>query len=161
MRDAIWGASTADPRHLWSLEHEDARAAERGMEFRYPFLSWALLSLTMSVPLGLRQPRPFGRVLHRLAMEGAIPEETRLRAPFVFFNQANMLNCQKAQSLIERLTGGTRWLSGDFIDRSALGPMLRSSAAGRNEPFTFAVGDFWRLLRDAAALEAWLGQFSC
>ena len=50
MGDAVWTAMVDDPLNVWVLEHEDARATERGLEFRFPFLSWDLLALVMSVP---------------------------------------------------------------------------------------------------------------
>jgi asparagine synthase (glutamine-hydrolysing) len=161
MRDSIWQAATEDPTNIWAMEHEDARATERGMEFRYPFLSWSLLELVMSVPWRLKAPRSHGRILHREAMKGVIPEDVRLLDAFVFFNDANMSNCQSARPIIEALLGRPGGLAAELVDPAAIGQILRSVSGESGKRSSFDAGEAWRLLRDTAALEAWLGLFSC
>lgn len=162
MGDWIWQAATGDARNCWTLEHEDARSAERGMEFRYPFLSWSLMGLVMSVPWRMKAPRSYGRVLHREAMRGILPEDLRLRTAFLFFSQAITQNYQRALPLMKSILGRPSLLAADLVRPADINRLLRSWSERMNEqPLSATAADAWRLLRDFAALEAWLGSFSC
>jgi hypothetical protein len=159
--DSIWEEATSDPRHVWTLEGEDARATERGKELRYPFLSWSLLSLMMSIPWHSRPPDRLNRAFHREAMKGIVPDEARLRTTFVYFNQANMANYLGAGALIRQILDRRPWRAGEFVRRRSVSSLLSSRLSRAGEPFDFAACEDWRLLRDVAALEVWLEKISC
>jgi hypothetical protein len=67
----------------------------------------------------------------------------------------------KALPVMQSVLGRSSWLSADFVQQREVEQMLRSWSARSGEPFTTEAGNAWRLLRDVAALDAWLGQVSC
>lgn len=161
MADSIWEAVTDDPRHVWTLELEDARATERGKELRYPFLSWSLLGLMISVPWALRAPQRLSRALHREAMKAIVADEVRLRTSFVYFNEANMANFQGAAAQTQEVLSRGTWRAGAFVSQKSISNVFSSLLSRAHQPFTFEDGEGWRLVRDVAALEVWLEKFSC
>ncbi|HEY4186784.1 MAG TPA: asparagine synthase-related protein [Polyangia bacterium] len=156
MADAIWEATANEASQVWTLEHEDARTTERGLEARHPYLSWSLLTLAMSIPWQRRAPSSHDRQLQRRALVGLLPERLRLRDTFVDFNDAILANCQEAAPFIERFLAAGPWASEGLVDRRlALDDFRRQPLAPRG---AFAVERIepWRRIRDVAALEAWL-----
>ena len=159
MADAIWEKTAADPNLVWTLEYEDARAAERGLEFRYPYLSWSLLALAMAIPWHLRAPSDVDRQWQRLGLIGILPERLRLRNTFADFNEGNLLNTQCAAVQIEGLLAGGPWASEGFVNRRlALEDYRRLSSCptARLPAVPYEPWEPWRQIRDVAALEAWL-----
>jgi asparagine synthase (glutamine-hydrolysing) len=174
MGDAVWTAMVDDPSSVWVLEHEDARATERGLEFRFPFLSWDLLALVLAVPWRLKAPLPYGRILHHEAMRGVVPDDVLPIWPMVYFNDANVSNYRRAWPHVARLASPVRHAAA-FVRPTAVDAelreldklrKLRSSGTDASGPDSkLSVGpkesDAWRFARDVAALEAWLGLLSC
>lgn len=156
MADAIWDSLVDDPVHVWTLEHEDARATEQGLEFRFPYLSWDLLALVLSIPPRLRVPRRADRHLQRLALRGVLPERLRTRITFVNFNEPIMLNAEAASPWIERLLTTGTWAAQGFVERTRAHDEFMALSRSVGEPFTEDRARTWREIRDVAALEAWL-----
>jgi len=156
MADAIWDSLVEDPVNVWTLEHEDARATEQGLEFRFPYLSWDLLALVLSVPPRLRGPRRADRHLQRLALRGVLPERLRTRITFVNFNEPIMLNVEAASPWIESLLTTGTWAAEGFVERARARDEFLALSRSIGEPFTEARGRAWRGIRDVAAVEAWL-----
>ena len=159
MADAIWEQTATDPNLVWTLEHEDARAAERGLEFRYPYLSWSLLALAMAIPWHLRAPSDVDRQWQRLGLIGVLPERLRLRNTFANFNAGNLLNTLSAAVQIEGLLGGGPWASEGLVNRRLALEDFRQLS---NRPVTRLPAvpyEPWRQIREVAALEAWLRRF--
>ena len=151
--DALW-EFLRNPGDVWALEHEDARANERGMEFRYPYLSRSLVEIAMSVPWQLRAPSRRDRSLQRTALRGVLPDRLRLRDTFADFNAAIVSNTMAAKPLLEDILTRGAWRSGDFIDRDgALTEFRGLFRSGRRDLAAVAA---WRTIRDVVALEAWL-----
>jgi len=158
MTDAVWAAAAEDPNDVWALEQMDARACERGLEFRHPYLCWDLLTVAMAIPWWLRAPTAVDRPLQRLALRGVLPERLRCRDTYADFTPAFLANTIAARSLIEDLLTAGPWASDQFVDRRAAVDELRRLMASSPPPgeATVAVSDAWQALRDIAALEAWL-----
>ena len=156
MADAVWAGLVDDPVHVWTLEHEDARATERGLEFRFPYLSWSLLALVLSVPPGLRAPVASDRRLQRLSLRGVLPERIRTRDTFVNFNESIMLNTEAAAQTIGALLVQGPWLSEEFVDRAKAQDEFFQLSRSAGVPFSEERAWRWREIRDVAALEAWL-----
>lgn len=156
MADSIWESLVDDPVHVWTLEHEDARATERGLEFRFPYLSWSLFALALSVPPMLRAPVEVDRSLQRLALRGVLPERLRTRDTFVNFNESIMLNTQAAARSIEGLLVSGPWASQELVDRPKAQDEFFRLAQSMGASFTEERARGWRRIRDVAALEAWL-----
>lgn len=156
MGDALWKSLVDDPGHVWTLEHEDARATEQGLEFRFPYLSWSLLALVLSVPARVRPPGPTDRTLQRLALRGVLPERLRLRDTYVNFNESVTLNTQAAFPLIEALLTRGPWAADGFVVREEAVGELSALSRTLGKGFTAEHTEAWRQIRDIAALEAWL-----
>lgn len=156
MADAIWELAADDPALVWTIEQEDVRAAERGLEFFYPYLSWSLLELAISVPWKLRAPMIDNRQLQRLALVGVLPERLRLRNTFADFNEALLLNNQAAAPQIETILAEGLWASEGLVNRRMALDEFRRLAALVGEDYTVDRGESWRRIREVAALEAWL-----
>jgi asparagine synthetase B (glutamine-hydrolysing) len=138
------------------LEHEDARATEWGLEFRFPYLSWSLLALVLSVPPGLRPPAQADRSLQRLALRGVLPERIRTRDTFLNFNESIMLNTEAAAEQIESLLVCGPWMSEGLVDRRKAQDEFFELSRSAGTPYSAERGQGWRRIRDVAALEAWL-----
>lgn len=61
------------------LENSYFLAKAKGIEYRYPFLDVKLIELFYSLPSEYKYKNGTGRYLFRMAMEGILPEEIRLR----------------------------------------------------------------------------------
>lgn len=155
--EAVWSAMWEDPNDVWTVELMDARACERGLEFRHPYLSWALVSVAMSVPWRLRAPTIVDRPLQRLALRGVLPERLRWRDTYLDFTEAFLANTVAARPLIEELLLSGPWMSDQFVDRAVVVDEFRrltSSPLDGAPPGE--VSDAWQAVKDVAALEAWL-----
>lgn len=61
------------------LENSYFLAKAKGIEYRYPFLDVKLIEFFYSIPSEYKYKNGTGRYLFRMAMEGILPEEIRLR----------------------------------------------------------------------------------
>jgi len=156
MADTIWQYTVEDAPQVWTLEHEDARATERGLEFRFPYLSWSLLGLVLSIPVSMRPPTAADRNLQRLALRGVLPERIRTRDTFVRFNSIITLNTQAAAQSIEQLLVSGPWRSEGLVDRPKAQEEFFELARSVGAPLSEERNQGWRRIRDVAALEAWL-----
>jgi asparagine synthetase B (glutamine-hydrolysing) len=159
MTDIVWTMTADDAGQVWTLEHEDARGVECGVEFRFPFLSRSLLAVVLSIPWHLRAPSSRDRSLMRRALRGAVPDPVLARDTFIAFNESNMRNAQQASGWIASLLSDGTWCSEGLVDREAVRSELWRLSKTSDEPFTYGHGDAWRRIRDIAAVEAWLRQF--
>lgn len=156
MGDAVWESLVDNPANVWTLEHEDARATEQGLEFRFPYLSWALLALVLSVPAHLRSPGRTDRSLQRLALRGVLPDRLRLRDTYVNFSESVTLNTQAALPVIDDLLTRGPWAAEGFVVRQEAVRELSRRSRSLGDPLTEGEIQAWRHIRDVAALEAWL-----
>jgi len=156
MTDEIWQAVCEDPTNVWALEHEDARSSEQGLEFRFPYLSWGLLEIAMSIPWSLRQPGRQDRRLQREALRGIVPERVRTRDTGLDFGEAVMRNTERSASAIQQILAKGAWACEAMVDRRDVESRLARLLARTGEEFSHALGNEWRLVRAIAALEAWL-----
>ncbi|MBI4454477.1 MAG: asparagine synthase (glutamine-hydrolyzing) [Acidobacteria bacterium] len=70
---------TFNPYHALSMEVDERSAARQGVEVRYPYLDSRLVEFMLSIPPNVRTVGGKRKYLLRRAMEGVLPEATRLR----------------------------------------------------------------------------------
>lgn len=137
-----------------TLEMEQQRAAEQGVEMRYPFLSLPLAKYVMRIPFNhWPEVAPYSR-LHREFMSRDLPEIVRTRTKTTF-SEGVAFRLRHAWPTIRTLLFSGEWLSERYVNRAAAQALARRAAGDVGHEWAV-----WRPLWGIATLEAWLRRIS-
>ncbi len=137
------------PRLVATLEAED-RAANAGLQMRYPFLDARLAAVVLATPYMQRLPRGRTKRLFRDALGETLPEAIRERTSVTIFDRALAKAVStKRERLREAIEHGP-WCSDRWVERSGARALLHRFEAAPDD-VTVALA-----LWDIATLELWL-----
>ena len=105
------------PYHAHALILEDVLAAERGIELRRPFWSRRLVEFAFAAPEWVRTRGGVDKYLHRIAMEGLIPERVRGRLTKAEFVVTYLMHVRELESalLAEAPPGRPSWIASERV----------------------------------------------
>ncbi len=136
-----------------ALDTEQACAAVRGIEFRYPFLDQDLVNFVLSIPGALWPGQGADARLQRDFLGAYLPLRVRRRRGKADFAIAMLQKMKSASPGLRSLFFDGEWLSGRYVDRTVAQATLERLWA------TAPDAARWRAIRDVwgiATLEAWL-----
>lgn len=153
-QSAVFDWVTA-PVFGWLLESEELLAASHGFEVRHPFLDQDLVEFVLGVSWRERRALPgHFKTLLLAAMGERMPRFVRERRRKAAFDEYfGRLEASGRASLRALLSARERWVSGRFVQRSALLAALADAGS-----FAAAGGSVWRRPWVAAMTELWLRQ---
>lgn len=151
-QEAIW-SQVNDARCTWNNDYYDQIAARHGVEVRYPFLDFDLVTFMLSLPESVVAEAGGPRGIHKAAMAEIVPKPILERRWGVAFDRARIRNVHRALPVIRDTITSSRWVSGDYVRRSAAIGLLNRLAGAEGDHGSWRS---WDLLRNIAALEIWL-----
>lgn len=151
-RECSWQWLTS-PNLWWSVELQVCRAAQLGLEMRFPFLDRRLADFVLAVPAEQRLPRGLMKQLLRQAMRGTLPAKIIRRRSVTTFDCLADRDYQYNKAWIHTILAEERWESAGLIDRDALrnfADILDKTGTECSNCPSLAV------LREIVQLELWL-----
>lgn len=151
---AHWRELTS-PRHLLSMELLQQHAMRSGMEVRFPFMDWDLVTFVLSIPAHLWPPPwPFER-LHRTALGSILPAAIVHRRSKANAWDALANRVRRQLPAIHDLFHGSSWAAGRYVDQIEARRLLGTFRDEKNGSF-WSSWSVWAI----ATLEVWLRRVS-
>jgi asparagine synthase (glutamine-hydrolysing) len=141
------------PVMAWALDHAAAYGADRGIEFRYPFLDSRLVNFVLSIPFEHRLVGGCSRWLHRQALRPILPAAIADRTSKPGFTRAVVEWGRRSRASIQQVVGGAQWLSARFVNQVEVQRLLVCLAS--RPPNPVRDWDDWRDIRSIVNIEVW------
>ncbi len=135
--------SGAYPMH--ALELEERMASGVGIELRRPFFCREMVQFTFSTPERWRRRGRINKYLHRMTLDGLLPEYVRQRRSKAEFSITYIWYLSQLQELFANLNGYNAWIDVDYFSRMVL-PFTAETTGER----AVSLEMMWRLFGCAA-----------
>ena len=136
--------SGAYPMH--ALELEERMASGVGIELRRPFFCREMVQFTFSTPERWRRRGRINKYLHRMALDGLLPEYVRQRRSKAEFSITYIWYLSQLQELFANLKGYEAWIDTEYFSRMVL-PFTAETTRER----AVSLEMMWRLFGCSAA----------